>query len=489
MTARDYLRLVEEVVAQGPYTDTWESLCAYPEPEWYRQARFGVFIHWGVYAVPAFANEWYARNMYIQGSPEYEHHRKTYGNHKTFGYKDFIPLFRGERFDAGEWMALIRDSGAQYVMPVAEHHDGFQMYDSALSEFNAARMGPRRDVLGELKRAAESAGLVFALSQHRAEHCWFFNGGLAFDSDVADPAHAPFYGTQLPIGGADSHDIYAAPPPRAHCEDWLARLAELVERYRPAVVYLDWWVHNLGFKPYLKKFAAYYYNRAAQWGFEAAVNYKHHAFAPGAAVPDVERGRLDGVSPRIWQSCTATARHSWCHTRQNEYKDPAEPICDLIDAVSKNGRLLLNIGPRADGVIPDEDREILQAMGRWLRQNGEGLYGASCWETFGEGPSAEGCGGSGGETEYTPADIRFTCKGGAVYAFVMRWPAGGAVTIRSLKKARVLPHAGGDLPIRAVSVLGTDAPVSFTRDETGLHIRAEGIAPARCPVTVKIAVE
>lgn len=172
----EILKRVEEGIARGPFTDTWESLCGYRAPAWYQDAKFGIFVHWGVYSVPAFGNEWYPRHMYIPGRPEFEHHQKTYGEQKTFGYKDFIPMFRAEKFDAAEWMQLFSDAGARYVMPVAEHHDGFQMYKSRLSRWNAAEMGPGRDVLGELRREADARGIAFCASDHRAEHCWFFNG-------------------------------------------------------------------------------------------------------------------------------------------------------------------------------------------------------------------------------------------------------------------------------------------------------------------------
>ena len=173
MEMEKYLETIEEVIAKGKYKDTWESLQQYRVPDWYGDVKFGIFIHWGIFSVPAFANEWYSRNMYIQGSPEYEHHIKTYGPQKDFGYKDFIPMFKAENFHAEEWAALFKEAGAQYVMPVAEHHDGFQMYDSELSEWNAANMGPKRDVLGELYTAFDKQGLVKCASSHRVEH-WFF---------------------------------------------------------------------------------------------------------------------------------------------------------------------------------------------------------------------------------------------------------------------------------------------------------------------------
>ena len=183
---RERLYEVERVIAQGPFQDTWESLCTYEIPKWYQDAKFGIFIHWGVYAVPAFGSEWYPRNMYLKGTPEYEHHLKTYGPHDQFGYKDFIPMFQAEHFRADEWLDLFEQSGARFIMPVAEHHDGFQMYESELSKWNAKNMGPKRDIIKELKEEAGKRDITFTVSDHRAEHCWFFNGGsdLSFRSFI-----------------------------------------------------------------------------------------------------------------------------------------------------------------------------------------------------------------------------------------------------------------------------------------------------------------
>jgi len=491
MNKTDYLNLMDEVIAQGPYAADWESLCQYPEPKWYKDAKLGIFIHWGVYSVPAFSSEWYPREMYLKGTPAYDHHLETYGSHKDFGYKDFIPLFKAEKFDAGEWMSLVKASGAKYVMPVAEHHDGFQMYDSGLSDWNAVKMGPRRDVIGELKQAAEQEGIVLALSNHRAEHCWFFNGGLKVESDVTDPAYESFYGKQQAGGGElEIMDIHAFPPTAEHCEDWLVRLCEMVEKYRPSVVYFDWWIHNTGFRPYLKKFAAYYYNRAVQWRIDAAINYKFRAFAPGSAVFDVERGQLDGISPFMWQTCTAAARNSWGYTENNDFKDPAELVRDLIDITGKNGRMLLNIGPKADGSICDEDKDILLAIGGWLKRNGEGIHGTTCWEVFGEGPTniSGGSMTDGKPLAYTSGDIRFTQRGGYVYAFVMKYPEDGEISVKHLGLRGLKPHAGGEFDIKDVSVLGYDVPVTFTRDEEAMRITVRGNIETRYPVCFKITV-
>ncbi|MDR2570653.1 MAG: alpha-L-fucosidase [Oscillospiraceae bacterium] len=490
MTVNDYLKLVDDVIDRGPYKDTWESLCRHPEPEWYKAAKFGIFIHWGVYSVPAFAHEWYSRTMYIKDSPEYHHHIKTYGKHKDFGYKDFIPMFKAENFDADEWIALIKDSGAKYMMPVAEHHDGFQMYDSDLSKWNASQMGPCRDVIGELKQAAEKNGIVLGLSSHRAEHCWFFNGGLEFESDINDPESEDFYGEQMAGQGDDqvTKNVRLCPPPVWHCENWLARTVEIIEKYRPSVIYFDWWVHNAGFRPYLKKFTAYYYNRALELGFDAAINYKQSAFPPDAAIFDVERGHLDRMRMRLWQTCTASARNSWCHTTNNDYKDPVGLVTNLVDVVSKNGCMLLNIGPKSDGSITDEEKNILRSIGKWLKQNGEGIYGTSCWSIFGEGPTNIKTGEFTDSTSliYTSEDIRFTYNCGILYAFIMKYPKDGIIKINSLRKDMAIQSLGDSPEVSKVSVLGFDNPVSFTVDEIAMTVQVEGEIQTEYPVCIKI---
>ena len=257
-----YLKEIERVIENGPYRDDWDSLCEHPVPKWFQKAKFGIFIHWGVYSVPAFEREWYSRNMYMQGSPEYEHHVKTYGPQKDFGYKDFIPMFRAEKYDPEAWAKLFEEAGAGYVVPVAEHHDGFQMYRSSLSHWNAFEMGPRRDTMGELCEALKKHGLINGASSHRAEHWFFMSHGKEFDSDVKEPLRrGDFYWPAMPERA--QNDIYSRPEPTEEfLQDWLTRTCEIVDRYRPKLLYFDWWIQHEAFKPYLRKLAAYYYNRA-----------------------------------------------------------------------------------------------------------------------------------------------------------------------------------------------------------------------------------
>jgi len=485
MDKKSYLKTIDDTIAAGRFKDDWDSLSAFQVPEWYRQAKFGIFIHWGVYTVPAFSNEWYPRNMYMKGSKEYEHHIQTYGEHKQFGYKDFIPMFKAEHFDAEQWAELFSRSGAKYVMPVAEHHDGFQMYKSDISRFNAFEMGPRRDLLAEMKTAFEHKGLELCVSSHRAEHWFFMSHGKEFDSDIKEPlVCGDLYWPSMPE--PDLQDLGGSPPNQEFLEDWLIRCCELVDRYRPKVFYFDWWIQTSAFKPYLKKFAAYYYNKGVEWGYPVAINYKHDAFMFGTAVPDVERGQFAELKPYFWQTDTAVARNSWSYTPDNQYKSSVEIIQDLVDIVSKNGNLLLNIGPKADGTIPDEDRDILLAIGEWLRVNGEAIYDTTYWRTYGEGPTEvkEGQFTDGTAKVFTSEDIRFTVKGSYLYATVLQYPEDGIVGIKSLKEHSPYLHG----VVKDIQVLGYDEKPAWERTDEALTIRTANVRSS-VPVVFKIEME
>ena len=485
------LEYVDQVIAKGPYDADWASLAKAPEPDWFRKRRLGIFIHWGIYSVPAFSNEWYSREMYMPGTRAYEHHLATYGPLNQFGYKDFIPMFTGERFDAAEWMHLFRDAGAGYVFPVAEHHDGFQMYESELSEWNAAEKGPRRDVLGELKAAAEADGLLFCTSSHRAEH-WFFMGpGKECSSDIREPLRkGDFYWPSMPEGAMD--DLFSEPyPDREFLDDWLARTAEIIIRYRPRLLYFDWWIQHEAFKPYLKKLLAFYYNLGAMEGKPVRVCYKHDAIPFGIGIPEVERGGFSEAKPFLWQTDTAVARNAWCYTTELEYKSSREIIQTLVDTVSKGGNLLLNIGPKPDGTIPAPDRLILTQLGDWMKINREAMEHAGPWRIAGEGPTVrkEGQFTDKTETVYCGEDFRFTAANGCIYAIAMRCPESGRFLIRSLGKSadQNLPAFHGI--IRDVTVLGYEnAYVEWKADLEGLHVYAPDVV-SEYPVTLRVAVE
>lgn len=407
------------------YEPTWQSLAAYQVPDWFRDAKFGIFVHWGPYSVPAWGNEWYARNMYLPQHPEFEHHRATWGPQNVFGYKDFIPLLTAEHFDPDGWAALFREAGAQYVVPVAEHHDGFAMYRSELNPWNAAVMGPKRDVIGELAEAVRSRSMTFGVSTHRAEHWWFLEGGMTFDSDVRDPRNASLYGPAQP---------QILPPDKRFLDEWTAHTIELVEAYEPELLYFDWWIHQPAYRPYLPKLAAHYYNRLAEAGFEPVLTYKDGAFPEGTAVLDIERGTSSGVLAMPWQACTSIGRKSWCHIEDEDYKPPQEIVSTLVDLVSKNGCLLLNVGPKADGTIGDAEAGILREIGAWLAVNGEAVYGTRPWTVYGEGPARAAAGkfGESRPSGYGPHDLRFTTRGDRLYVLGLAAPEDGRMRIASL---------------------------------------------------------
>lgn len=487
---REILQEVEKVIAQGPYRPDWESLTEAKIPSWFEKEKLGIFIHWGIYSVPANSNEWYSRNMYKKGMPAYEHHLRTYGSQKEFGYKDFIPLFGAEKFKPEEWIDLFVRAGAGYLFQVAEHHDGFQMYKSELSSWNAAEMGPKRDILRELKDEAQKRNIKFCTSSHRAEH-WFFMGhGKEFDSDIREPLQkGDFYWPAMPE--PDPEDLFSKPyPSNEFLNDWLARTAEIIIKYQPKLLYFDWWIQHEAFKPYLKKLMAFYYNCGAKWGESVAVCYKHDAAAFGSGIVEIERGSFAEPRPYPWQMDTAVARNSWCYTDSLQYKSSREIICTLVDVVSKNGNLLLNIGPKADGTIPDGDQEILEDLATWMNTNGEAIRGAKSWRKYGEGPTKiiEGQFSDQHELMFTEQDYRFTVNHGNIYAIALAGTKSGEFCISSLADScnQNLPEFHGI--IRIISVLGYENPITWSKDEKGLHIHEDGLVSS-FPVVIKVEID
>ena len=482
-----WLKHIEDGIAQGPYSADWDSLGGFRVPNWYREKRFGIFIHWGVYSVPAFNNEWYSKNMYVVGSPEYEHHIKTYGPHKDFGYKDFIPMLTAEKFDPAEWIKLFKEAGAGYVFPVAEHHDGFQMYKSELSEWNAYEKGPHRDVLGELKSEAEKQGLTFCTSSHRAEHWWFMGPGRDFDSDIKDPMEpGDFYWPANPE--PDNFDMKSEPyPDETFLTDWLIRTVEIIDKYQPALLYFDWWIIHEAFRPYMKKLLAYYYNKGEEWGRSTAVCYKHDALSFGTGIVEIERGCFADVKAFPWQTDTAVAHNSWCYTDSLDYKSSYEIIATLIEVVSKNGNLLLNIGPKADGSIPEGDRKILTDLADWMKINSEAINDSRVWRVAKEGPAVDSDGqfADGNEKVYTSEDIRFTAGHGCIYAFVMKYPEDGKVMIKSLGRSGDKDKPAFFGLIKDVSILGSSSKPQFEMTDEGLIVQGEA-AKKEMPVVIKI---
>jgi alpha-L-fucosidase len=318
-------------------------------------------------------------------------------------------------------------------------------------------------------------GLHFGASSHRAEHWWFYNGGTTFDSDVNDPRYSGLYGP------AQSEKVQ---PSNAYLDNWLARTGEIVDKYHPEIVWFDWWIEQPAFKPYLQKFGAFYYNRAAEWKREVAINYKIKAFPEHAAVLDIERGQLDTLRPIFWQTDTSVGEESWGYIKDEKFRTPESLIDELVDIVSKNGCLLLNIGPKSDGTIPDEVQKILLDMGNWLSVNAEAIYATRPWKVYGEGPTKV-VGGSFKDTAtsgYTAQDIRFTAKGDTLYAIALAWPEDGKLTIKSLASGSELTKRD----IRTVQMLGSKAKVKWTRSAEGLIVEMPNEKPGNYAVALKI---
>ncbi|MFB9377302.1 alpha-L-fucosidase [Kineococcus gynurae] len=461
------LREVRRVVAEGPFDDTWESLSGYRVPSWFRNAKLGIFVHWGAFAVAAHGDEWYPREMYRRGTEIARFHRETFGEPSAsadgFGWKDFLPRFTAENLDVTDLAALVRRSGAQYVVPVAEHHDGFALYDEPRTRWTSLAVGPRRDLLDELLTAADEQHLVRGASSHRAEHWFYFHPGTGFDSDVRDPEFADLYGPAQP---------QATGPSEAFCEDWLLRTVRIVDRYRPQVLWFDWWIEHPAFAPWLRLLAAYYYNRAAQWGRSVVLQHKWSAFPPGTALEDVERGTVAGIPERPWQNDTSVSRTSWGWVEGHVHKTVPHLVAELLDVTAKNGCLLLNIGPRADGSVDPRERALLEGLGDWLAVNGEAVYGTRPWTVATEGPNPFTAGSftDGTPVEPGPEDLFFTTRtdegADLLYVSGVRRADDGIVRVRALGSAT----APGEPPA-TVELLGRPGTLEVERTDEALEVR------------------
>jgi len=471
----------ENVFGQDRYQATWESLKKYQTPDWFKDAKFGIFIHWGVYSVPAYIYEWYPRHMYRQGSPEFKHHVEKYGPQNKFGYKDFIPMFKAENFNADQWVELFKNAGAKYVVPVAEHHDGFAMYKTSLSKWNAAEMGPKRDIIGELAVATRKQGLIFGLSSHRIEHWWFMGEGTKIDSDVKDATYADFYGPAKVHNPFDKTSVAPIMTPE-FMNDWLLRCTELADKYKPQLFWFDWWIEQPILESYRKTFASFYYNKGLEWEKGVVINYKNEtAFPEGTAVFDMERGKLPGIHKMPWQTDDALGNKSWGYAEGNTFKNAQYVITNLIDIVSKNGNLLLNVGPRANGTITDEETQTLLGTGKWLLTNGEAIYGTRTWKTFGEGPTQSASGQFVDQHKsFTAQDIRFTTKGDVLYALTLGIPnAPINIHLLSLKS--------NNGKVRAIELLGSSEKISWSQKSGSLVIQASKNYPSENAAVYKIS--
>ncbi|MGA7030112.1 MAG: alpha-L-fucosidase, partial [Candidatus Acidiferrales bacterium] len=403
------------------------------------------------------------------------------------GYKDFVPRFKAEHFDPNQWADLFKESGARYVVPVFEHHDGFAMYDSGLSDWTAVKMGPHRDVYGELAKALRERGIRLGASSHRIEHDFFLDGGRKIDSDVNDPQYAAFYGPAHSwLEGKKTLLEDWTYLSNAYLDDWLARDVEIVEKYNPDIMYFDWWIGQPDARRYVAEFASFYYNRAASQGQVPVLNYKLSAMEEHSAVLDIERGQLSGIRPLYWQTDTSISNKSWGYIENDSFKSAETIIHQLVDIVSKNGNLLLNIGPRSDGTIPDPVQIALRDIGSWLNVNGEAIYGTRPWTKFGEGPTAVVAGPfhDSDTTSFTSQDFRFTTKGNSLYAIEMAWPKNREAVIHSLDNAGLEGYT-----VKSLSLLGAEGALEYERKADGIHVYLPAQAPGRYAYCFKFALK
>ncbi len=477
------LKQIPIPMAPGPVQPTWESLKEnYKVPAWFIGAKFGIFIHWGIFSVPAHGNEWYEKWMYAGGDDNtvktmhsqtnfVDWHTEHFGPPDKFGYKDFIPMFKAEKFDADAWAELFKKAGARYVVPGAQHHENFAMWDSQVTPFNAMKMGPKRDVIGELSKAVRAQGMRFGVANHGIENFEFINPPVeladkmkAEKVDLYDPKWADFYNV------ADRSDAAL----ERFLVNWYERNVELIDKYHPDLMFFDNGIDQRYLDPLKLSIAAYYYNRAKSWGKEVSFTSKKAAFAPSGknsetigSILDFEAHTPPGIRTGEWEDdATMNNGGSWGYTTAVHAKPINQVIGMLVDAVSKNGSLLLNVSPMSDGTIPQDQQDTLLGLGKWLQVNGEAIYDTHAWVKF-EEPGEQ--------------QIHFTVKGEVLYVIVMQKKSATDLLISSLASGQ-----GIEGKVTYVTMLGMDQSLPFAQDSTGLKISQLGGAPDDHPFTLKV---
>ena len=500
-----------EPIQKGKYKPTWESLSDYECPTWFRDAKFGIWAHWGPQCQPEYG-DWFARRMYEQGSDAYTFSKEARNPQKDFGFKDWIHEWKAENWNPEKLVKLYQECGAKYFFALANHHDNFDLWDSKYQPWNATNIGPKKNLIAGWAAACRKLGLPLGLSVHAA-HAWTWYEtsrgadktgtfkGQKYDGNLTK---ADGKGTWW--DGLDPQDLYeqrhelsknsgewdwdpaqVTVPDQAYCNRFYNRTMDLINKYDPSVVYFDDTVLPLyPFSDAGLQLTAHLYNKSM-----AENNGRNKMVVTGkvlkdwhkkAIVWDVERGAPDRIQPLPWQTCTCIG--SWHYDKRRfydgTYKTAKEVIQTLVDVVSKNGNLLLSIPVRADGTIDSLEYKVVREIGAWLNVNGESIYGTRPWYQFGEGPSAEAVnpieeqGFNEGKVKYTSADIRYVTKGKTIYATTLDVPqAGATVKLKALLKAH------------RVTLLGY-GKVAFKSSKQGLSITLPHALPNRIALVMKI---
>jgi alpha-L-fucosidase len=497
---------LNELTKKGPFKPTWESLQNYKTPEWYRNAKFGMWAHWGPQCQPE-SSDWYARGMYEEGSWQYKIHVQKYGHPSKFGFKDVINEWKAEKWNPEELVSLYKNAGAQYFMAMANHHDNFDLYNSKYQQWNSTKIGPKKDLIGGWAKAAKNNGLPFGVSVH-ASHAWMWYEFAQLSDKKGELAGVPYDGKLTKADGKgkwweglDPQELYAqnhelskgynwewkkgviTTPSKDYCNKFYNRTIDLINKYNPDVVYFDdsqlplWPVSDVGLR-----IAAHLYNKSIKEHGElrAVINGKIlDEHQRKAMVWDIERGQANDIQPLPWQ--TDTCIGNWHYDRglyeRNGYKTAKTVIQTLVDIVSKNGNLMLNIPVRGDGSIDEKERKIVEEIGVWMKVNSESIYGTRPWKIFGEGPAQHaeaklsGPGFNEGKGKsFTHEDIRFATKGDLLYATAMDWPQDGKLVIKSLaKNSKHFPKE-----IQRIEWLPTKQSLTFERNENELIVSLPG---------------
>jgi alpha-L-fucosidase len=516
------------VPAPAAFKAEWSSLVeGYTAPDWFRDAKFGIWAHWGAPSVPGAGDDWYARDMYLQGHPTYEHHLRHYGHPADVGFMEIQNLWKAERWDPERLLDLYKRAGARYFMALANHHDNFDCFASSHHEWNSTKVGPRKDIIGTWEKLARERGLRFAVSNHSA-HAWHWNQaaygydpegercGQRYDAarltmadgrgrwwEGLDPQHL-YTGPcmAMPAGTRSIAETNAwheatdglwnegVPPDPDYVRRWTLRCRELIDKYRPDMLYFD--NHDLPLQQAGLDITAYFYNRSLEWNggrLEAVVTAKETPPQRRMGLVDVvERGGKNYIERFPWQ--TETCLGNWFYgeqyAREDRYKTPAKVLHTLCDVVSKNGNLMLSVPLKGDGTIDDKEERIVEEIAAWMGRYGEAIYGSRPWRVFGEGTAGSGSGSfsEGGQTSpYSARDIRYVTRNGNVHALVLGWPEEGVARMTLLGAAN--PVGRGE--VRRVTLPNDSTPLPFTRNEDALEVTVPAAARNAIGVALVVA--